>query len=98
MELGKNDKKGCVTMRRIKDEFLKGVSLTPAFIIEPTDEEYENSENLFGFDEAEFYEKIKSRRISLICSPISWNRTNRNTTAYTASQNTPNRPSCNHRD
>ena len=59
MELGKNDKKGCVTMLRIKDEFLKGVSLTPAFIIEPTDEEYENSENLFGFDEAEFYEKIK---------------------------------------
>ena len=30
MELGKNDKKGCVTMLRIKDEFLKGVSLTPA--------------------------------------------------------------------
>lgn len=50
--------------------FLKGVSLTPAFIIEPTDEEYENSENLFGFDEAEFYEKIKftsfEDRISVI--------------------------------
>ena len=70
MELGKNDKKGCVTMLRIKDELLKGVSLTPAFIIEPTDEEYENSENLFGFDEAEFYEKIKftsfEDRISVI--------------------------------
>ena len=70
MELGKNDKKGCVTMLRIKDEFLKWVSLTPAFIIEPTDEEYENSENLFGFDEAEFYEKIKftsfEDRISVI--------------------------------
>lgn len=70
MELGKNDKKGCVTMLRIKDEFLKWVSLTPAFIIEPTDEEYEVSENLFGFDEAEFYEKIKftsfEDRISVI--------------------------------
>ena len=59
MELGKNDKKGCVTMLRIKDEFLKGVSLTPAFIIEPMDEEYEISENLFRFDEAEFNEKIR---------------------------------------
>ena len=50
--------------------FRSGVSLTPAFIIEPTDEEYENSENLFGFDEAEFYEKIKftsfEDRISVI--------------------------------
>ena len=45
--------------RMVYEKFLKGVSLTPAFIIEPTDEEYENSENLFGFDEAEFYEEIK---------------------------------------
>ena len=52
------------------EKFLIGVSLTPAFIIEPTDEEYENSENLFVFDEAEFYEKIKftsfEDRISVI--------------------------------
>jgi len=56
--------------RLVYEKFLKGVSLTPAFIIEPTDEEYENSENLFGFDEAEFYEKIKftsfEDRISVI--------------------------------
>ena len=54
----------------LDNRLVKGVSLTPAFIIEPTDEEYENSENLFGFDEAEFYEKIKftsfEDRISVI--------------------------------
>lgn len=33
--------------------------MTPAFIIEPMDEEYEISENLFRFDEAEFNEKIR---------------------------------------
>lgn len=45
--------------RMVYEKFLKGVSLTPAFIIEPMDEEYEISENLFRFDEAEFNEKIR---------------------------------------
>lgn len=45
--------------RMVYEKFLKGVSLVPVFIIEPTDEEYEISENLFRFDEEEFYEKLR---------------------------------------
>lgn len=43
----------------VYEKFLKGISLVPVFIIEPTDEEYEISENLFRFDEEEFYEKLR---------------------------------------
>ena len=52
--------------RMVYEKFLKGVSLTPAFIIEPMDEEYEISENLFRFDEAEFNEENVNRLARII--------------------------------
>ena len=44
------------------------------------------------------YEKIKSCRFSLSRSPISWNKTNRNSAAYTTSPIPTSRASCNQRD
>ena len=44
------------------------------------------------------YEKIKSCRFSLSRSPISWNKTNRNSAAYTTSPIPTSRASCSQRD
>lgn len=50
------DEKMELDKEKLYYKLLKGCTILPLFIIEPTDNDYTCSENLFGFDEEDFYE------------------------------------------